>query len=104
MTDNIKAAFEQYATSKTSMDLTKDSQGFYVDSYTIAFFSLYQMGYQQGQRDLVAGMEQVMYRSSNQDGYYRFYEACKTTPSFLDEERYLGYTVRALAFVPELEK
>ncbi len=114
MTDKIRDAFE-LAVSKTTFlgadglqrhesDLIKVLKGQYKYKMAADLYEFFQAAYAQGQRDLVAGMEPVMYQSSNQDGYYRFYEACKTPPSFLDEERYLGYTVRALAFVPELEK
>jgi len=68
-TDTMREKFEEYATTKTSMDLAKDSEGFYLDTYTIGFFNLFIQGYQARQRDLIEAMgEPVAWVRRHPDG------------------------------------
>lgn len=54
-TDTIRRAFERDQKDR-STDLDKDSDGHYLDTFTIGLHGIYERAYKQGQRDLIEAM------------------------------------------------
>ena len=101
-TDKISAAFENYA-KWAALPIDLDPYGDYKSEFTrIAWNS-----YKQGQRDLIASLGgavayQVISHNGWDDRLYPTKDAPKGFAEFLETERSVGNTVRALHFVPEV--
>lgn len=61
-TDAIRQAFELDQKNR-STDLEKDSDGHYLDTFTIGLYGIYERAYKQGQRDMIEALKPVGYMS-----------------------------------------